>query len=85
MPPVRQGDFEDCSYRTGRGYLSMQSDGTGLFFGGAIVRIYRDRKSTHMVMPHAGLTHSRYWKRPWGDRTISRLARQFILDVGNRT
>lgn len=86
MPRPSTSTFEDSSYATGRGYLTMNADGTGLYFGvHGIVRVYRDRVSTHLITPHAGLTHSRYWRRPWGDRTISRLAREFLVDVGRRT
>lgn len=79
-------DFDDSSWRVGRGYLTMYEDGTGFFSGSlGMVRVYRDRKSTHLVTPHCGLMHSRYWRRRWGDKTISRLAKEFLTDVARRT
>lgn len=82
---IGMGDFQDDHWAASVS-LTMRADGTGIWYGPTgMARVYRDDSSTTLATVHCGQTHTRSWDRRWEDRTIHRLARQFLADVGRRT
>lgn len=84
-------DFTTTSYKVTRSYLSMKNpeDGgwrEGVFHHGlTLVRIFEARTSRSqdmsMTLNHEGRIYHRRWKGVFGDKTIARLAREFVEDV----
>lgn len=82
-------DFKQVDYALGRPFLAaMYTDGqgrNGLYASPqGYVRIFESRgrhSSTFMLLIHDGRTFSRNWNTTWGDRTLARLAREFVEDV----
>lgn len=46
-----------------------------------VVRVYRQKDFVRIDVVLNGTAHCRTWKRFWGDRTISRLARAFVTET----
>jgi hypothetical protein len=89
---TRMTEFEECSWATGRPYLSVGCwQGTNGRYRehtyrhpAGVVEIYEQtgpRPLTSMRFRHAGRDHSRTWRTTWGNKTIARLARKFIEDM----
>lgn len=83
-------DFTEERFALSRGYLSMQQGKNGFRRGQyhhpeGIVQVYESDTfrgtRTSLYMTRNGLAVSRNWQTLWGDRTISRLAREFIEDI----
>jgi hypothetical protein len=85
---------EGFQYRfsVGNGFLRMFKVGeasgaiwwTGEFLHpSGIVIVYRQEGYTRLDLMAAGRCHSRGWQKSYGDRTITRLAREFIADMAN--
>lgn len=89
MKRIRLSDFEQADYALARPHLAaMYRDGegrTGIFASmHGYVRIYESvgrHRSTFMIFIHEGRTFSRDWKAVWGDKTLARLAREFVDEV----
>lgn len=93
---IRMTDFEQAEWACGRPYLSA-----GLWQGErhkyrmptyrhdlGVVEIYEQTgpyPMTNMRFRRAGRDHCRTWRTTWGDRTLSRLAREFLEDVCRST
>lgn len=89
---VRMGDFDQHDWSTGRSYLSMgcwQGDNKSYRQGVyrspvGLVEVYEqvgDRGHTSLRLMHAGRDYCRSWKTVWGDKTIARLAREFVEEI----
>lgn len=88
----RTTQFSNQSYSERRGFLRMHSYGTSLsgqydlgdfMDPRGIVSVYRqcDPDFLRLDFMHGGRFYSRQWEEYFGDRTIPRLARQFITDI----
>lgn len=79
----------DYGYANRDGALSLYVNGTepntwqsGVFYHpNGIVEVYREAKITRLAFAHAERVFHRTWLRSWGDRSIYRLAREFVADV----
>lgn len=87
---IGQGDFYDYSYAERRGFLRMHSHGDdriGYYQMGefmhpdGIVTVYCQEDFTRLDFMHGDRMFNRQWERRWGDRTIPKLARQFVQDI----
>lgn len=86
-----QRDHYDYSYGERRGFLRMHgtqgNERCGYWENGefmhpnGIVSVYRDTKFTRFDFMFGDRMHTRQWERAWGDRTIPRLAREFVNDI----
>lgn len=87
----RMAEFEDRVWSAGRGYLSKGGwqGGEHKFRESAyrnsvvLVEIYEwldreRRQKTHMRFAWQGQEFARWWEHGFGDRTLSRLAREFV-------
>lgn len=92
MRRISTKDFTEERYAMSRGYLSMQNGKEGFRRGQyhhpqGIVQVYETitfrGERTSLYLTRNGLAISREWQTAWGDRTISRLAREFIEEVSN--
>jgi hypothetical protein len=92
MSRISTQDFTEERFAMSRGYLSMQSGKDGFRRGQyhhpeGIVQVYESitfrGERTSLYLTRNGLAVSRNWQTAWGDRTISRLAREFIEDIIN--
>lgn len=92
MSVVRMIDYDQYDWAVSRGYLSMgnwqgeqKSYRQGVFRHPiGLVEVYEQIGSCSYVslrFRHAGRDHCRSWKTSWGDKTIARLAREFVGDV----
>lgn len=85
----RTSDFKSCDYAVGRSYLAMYPDGcggSGVFTSPrGYARVFKSitprHQSSFIVFIHAGRSYSRSWNAAWGDKTLARLAREFIAEV----
>lgn len=65
----------------GRGYVILYS-GVGRYIGPeGMIFIMRSNHSVRMDYAYGGKQYMRSWRHWFGDRTLPRLARQFIQDV----
>lgn len=87
---VTTADYSVYSSRSARGYLMLHRHGGpehGYYWTGAfmhprgIVQVYRQHDYTRLSFADGLRVCHRSWERYWGDRTISRLAREFIQDL----
>jgi hypothetical protein len=87
---ISTADFSASSWSVGRGYLRLHRHGdlsSGYYWMGeyihprGVVTVYRQDNFTRMDLLVGGRLCSRSWARRWGDKTISRLAREFVEDV----
>jgi hypothetical protein len=87
---IQKADFTDWSYAERRGFLRMHSHGNeniGFYQMGefmhpnGIVTVYCQEDFTRLDFMHGDRLHTRQWERRWGDRTIPKLARQFVSDI----
>jgi hypothetical protein len=83
-------EFEDTSYKVGRSYLcSMKGEGgwrEGIFNHPlGLVRVFESmtpqHQATSMYFHHLGRSHHRRWAKVWGEKTLARLAREFVEHV----
>lgn len=84
-------DFEEDRYKVSRSYLSMNERGAGGWREGhfqhpeGLVRVFEARiprfAMTSMFFIRQGHSHQRRWNTVWGDKTLARLAREFVEDV----
>ena len=90
MPRVRLKDFEDYEWSFGRPYLSLGqwtehgSRESHYHHPMGLVEVseWPGRNFiTAMRFIHGGFSHNRRWETSWGDKTLARLAREFIEDV----
>lgn len=91
MAKASTRDFEEYGWRVGRPHLSA---GPWEQFGSHRASIYRHPKGTveideyrsgftSMGVTMNGRHYRRRWEAKWGDKTLARLARQFIEDIMN--
>lgn len=92
MTRVTMHDFQDSSWNHSRGYLS-----TGSWLGQngsyressyrsnhGVVEIYEQigrHEIVSMRFIHDGREHMRRWDTSWGDKTLARLAREFVETI----
>jgi hypothetical protein len=89
MSKVTTADFEVWSYAVTRGWLRLRRNGgpeayywTGEYVRpGGVVDVYRQYNLTRLELLVDGRMCVRTWRRYWGNKTISRLAREFIEDL----
>lgn len=85
-------DFKDQIWKLSRSYLSAGSwEGVNSTHRKScyrsphgIVEIYEYRSckpSVSMRFIHEGNEHMRRWETRWGDKTLARLAREFVEEV----
>lgn len=87
MPRVTLEDFS--VYSSGKTpYLMLNKHGnwwSGWYYHPrGIVAVYREGGYTRLSLSDGCRVCHRSWARYWGDRTISRLAREFIRDLIDR-
>lgn len=88
---IRQDNHFGYSFAERRGFLRMHSvqgsEKIGFWQMGefmhpnGIVSVYCQEDFTRLDFMHGDRMHTRQWERRWGDRTIPKLARQFVADI----
>lgn len=86
---VRLTDFSGWSFAERRGFLRLNSFGSGearyemgeFMHPKGIVTVYRQEDYTSLQFVHGERIFCRQWDAYWGSRTINKLARQFVADV----
>jgi hypothetical protein len=88
---IRMTDYTEGSWGSGPAYLAK-----GLWQGEngsyrqstyrhplGVVEIYEQnrREMTNLRFRHEGRDYWRHWDKLWGDKTVARLAREFIEDI----
>jgi hypothetical protein len=89
MPRVTMRDFEDWGWKVSSSYLSMgRTEGSqreGVYMHPECIfrvfEIYGNRPITSMFFILDGHSYHRRWETIWGDKTLARLAREFIEEV----
>lgn len=91
MPRLTMQDYEENVFTVSRSYLSMHNREAGGWREGVfnhpqgLVRVFEANtprhRATSMFFVHNGFSHHRKWETTWGDRTIARLAREFVEEV----
>jgi hypothetical protein len=80
----------DWSWSVGAGSLTLTKHGSaspGWYWTGeflhpsGFVRVYRQKDLTRIDFITDGRGYSRSWQKDWGDRTINRLAREFVAEI----
>jgi hypothetical protein len=95
MSRVRTTDFTEYEFGSGRSYLSMgcwqgpdRTYRQGLFRAApGLIEIYEQTGAhpmTNMRFRHAGRDYGRCWRTVWGEKTLARLAREFMEEVLTR-
>lgn len=91
---VMMHDFVESAYKVSRSYLSIKRDvggwREGIFHHRlAVVRVFEARtprlQQMSMTFNHEGRSYHRRWDGVFGDKTIARLAREFVEDVCQST
>ncbi len=88
---MKTGDFEAYSWRVSRPYLQKGSwehndtHRTSLYRHPAgVVEVdeyLHGQPIVAMRLVHKGICHCRRWEAMWGDKTLARLAREFIEEI----
>lgn len=90
MGRISTRDYEEGRYSFRRGYLTMQRAGECFRRGQyhhpeGIVEVFESLsvrgERTSLYLTRNGLSISRTWQAAWGDKTIARLAREFMEDI----
>lgn len=91
MNKITTQDFEENVYTVSRSYLSMSNPEVGGWREGhfhhpeGLVRVFEAKSPrlnvTSMFFIHQGFSHQRRWETIWGQKTLARLAREFVEEV----
>lgn len=96
MSRITMQDFEEYDYKLSRSYLSMgkrdDSDSGNAWWREGIFnhpecigRVYESStprfQVTSIFFVLGGRSYHRRWETVWGDKTLARLAREFIEDI----
>lgn len=92
MTRVRMEDFEQHEWNVGRNYLSVGSwEGSNRLYREStyrhehgLVEVYESLgrfSLTSLRFRYRGRDHIRNWPTTWGDKTLARLAREFVESV----
>lgn len=88
---IKTTDFTEGNWALSRSYLSTGpwEEGNGSYRQSVfrhprgLVEIYEQngREMTNMRLRHGAREYWRHWDKLWGEKTVARLAREFIEDV----